>query len=86
MAERYYVKGLKLNIVARVQTGNYKNKDGQTVYTTDFVIEEAEFAESKGTNTPSGDSEDSQTTPPPVDDDGFMNIPDEIDEEGLPFN
>ncbi len=77
-AEKYLGKGTKIIVVGRIQTGSYKNKDGQTVYTTDVVVEEHEFAESKTTNaqpTPS---------PAPVNADGFMNIPDGIDDE-LPF-
>ena len=49
-AEKYLKKGMKIAIVARVQTGSYKGNDGKMVYTTDFVIEEQEFADSKGTD------------------------------------
>lgn len=78
-AEKYLRKGTKIIVTGRIQTGSYTNKDGQKVYTTDVVIEEHEFAESKR-------SEGEQApTPAPVDSDGFMNIPDGIDEE-LPFN
>ena len=81
--EKYGRKGTKFAITGRIQTGSYTNKDGVKVYTTDVVVEEQEFAESKG----SGDASQQATTPPPVSDagDGFMNIPDGIDEE-LPFN
>ena len=79
-AERYLRKGMKIAVVGRIQTGQYKNKDGQTVYTTDVVVEEHEFCESKQDN--------AQQTPPPTpkaDFDGFMNIAEGIDDE-LPFD
>ena len=82
-AEKYLRKGTKVVVTGRIQTGSYTNKDGQKVYTTDVVVEECEFAESKGggNNASSGTS---APTPSSVGD-GFMNIPDGIDEE-LPFN
>ena len=82
-AEKYLHKGIKIVIVGRIQTGSYTNKDGQRVYTTDVVVENQEFAESKG----SGASEQQEQESPygPTGDDGFMNIPDNIDEE-LPFS
>ena len=81
-AEKYYRQGTKIVITGRIQTGSYTNRDGQKVYTTDVVIEEQEFAESKK----DGKQTESQQTPSPapVDENGFMNIPDGIDEE-LPF-
>ena len=84
-AEKYLRKGIKIAIVGRIQTGSYTNKDGQKVYTTDVVVEEQEFAESKNA---SGQSSDNGTSSPyghVPDSGGFMNIPDGIDEE-LPFN
>lgn len=80
-AEKYLRKGTKIAVVGRIQTGSYTNKDGQKVYTTDVVVEEQEFAESKG----NGSTEGNQTAKAPASSDGFMNIPDGIDEE-LPFN
>ena len=80
-AEKYFRKGTKIAIVGRIQTGNYTNKDGVKIYTTDIVVEEQEFAESKQ-NTSSNTNY--STTPSSVGN-GFMNIPDGIDEE-LPFN
>ena len=80
--EKYFRKGLKITIAGRIQTGSYTNRDGQKVYTTEVVVEEQEFAESKG----SGSSQ--QNVPqqsPDVGPDGFMNIPDGIEEE-LPFS
>jgi single-strand DNA-binding protein len=78
--EKYFNKGKKIGITGRLQTGRYTNKDGVDVYTTDIIVEEAEFVESKGADT--GNAGGGRA---PVDDDGFMSIPDGIDEE-LPFN
>lgn len=79
--EKYLHKGTKIALTGRIQTGSYDNKDGVKVYTTDVVADEIEFAESKG----SGNSNAGQAVPPPAtDSDGFMNLPDGIDEE-LPF-
>jgi len=91
-AEKYLRKGTKLVVTGRIQTGSYTNKDGVKVYTTDVVVEDQEFAESKNASgngmqdAPAGDN-NYRPTPPSVGDtgDGFMNIPDGIDEE-LPFN
>lgn len=83
-AEKYLQKGTKIVISGRLTTGKYTNKDGQTVYTTDVIIEECEFAESKIANERSRQAGNS--SPVSADSgDGFMNIPDGIDEE-LPFN
>lgn len=82
-AEKYFQKGMRIAITGRIQTGSYTNRDGQKVYTTDVVIEEQEFAESKGSS--SGSSQQEQPSAYPTDSDGFMSIPDGIDEE-LPFN
>lgn len=77
--EKYCKKGTKLAVTGRIQTGSYTNKDGQKVYTTEIVVEEQEFAESKNAqqNTQPAKKEDDGM-------DGFMNIPDGLDEE-LPF-
>ena len=85
-AEKYLRKGTKVVVTGRIQTGSYTNKDGQKVYTTDVVVEECEFAESKnaaGDN--SGFTPSDRPSPSSAAGDGFMNIPDGIDEE-LPFN
>lgn len=74
-AEKYLHKGTKIAVVGRIQTGSYTNKDGQNVYTTDVVVEEQEFAESKSQQ---------QEQPKPAPSDDFMHIPEGIDEE-LPF-
>ena len=92
-AEKYLRKGTKIAVVGRIQTGSYTNKDGQKVYTTDVVVEEQEFAESKATSDANAGSFShaggfqQAPAPTPAADagDGFMNIPDGIDEE-LPFN
>ncbi len=86
-AEKYFRKGTKIAVTGRIQTGSYTNKDGVRVYTTDVVIEEQEFAESK--NSSGGDGgyagNTNRAPEPSGAGDGFMNIPDGIDEE-LPFN
>lgn len=80
-AEKYFHKGTKVVVTGRIQTGSYTNKDGQKVYTTDVVVEDQEFAESKAT---SQQNQQNNSTPA-TDSDGFMNIPDGIDEE-MPFS
>ena len=81
-AEKYLRKGTKVVVTGRIQTGSYTNKDGQKVYTTDVVVEENEFAESKR----SDDNAPASSAPASMPEgNGFMNIPDGIDEE-LPFN
>ena len=88
-AERYLRQGTKMLVTGRIQTGSYTNRDGVKVYTTDIVVEEQEFAESKaagGASTPANNYQASPAPSPSADiGDGFMNIPDGIDEE-LPFN
>ena len=80
-AEKYFRQGLKVIVTGRIQTGSYTNKEGQKVYTTDVVVEDQEFAESKAT---SQQNQQNNSTPA-SDSDGFMNIPDGIDEE-MPFS
>ena len=86
-AERYFRKGTKLLVSGRIQTGSYTNKDGVKVYTTEVVAEEQEFAESKNSSAGSngGFTGGNRAPEPSGAGDGFMNIPDGIDEE-LPFN
>ena len=90
-AEKYLRKGTKIALTGRIQTGSYTNRDGVKVYTTDIVAEDIEFAESKNASANNGDYSGfgggmSVSRPEPVSaGDGFMNIPDGIDEE-LPFN
>ena len=89
-AERYLHQGTKLVVIGRIQTGSYTNKDGQKVYTTDVVVEDQEFAESKNAQSQGGyDSAPAYQQERPVQSsvgDGFMNIPDGVEDEGLPFN
>ena len=75
-AEKYFRQGMRVLVSGRIQTGNYTNKEGQKVYTTEVILDSQEYADSKGTS--------NQGTC--VDEDGFMNIPDGVDDEGLPFN
>lgn len=94
-AEKYLRQGTKIAITGRIQTGSYTNREGQKVYTTDVVVEEQEFAESKaaagehagGFQSQQNQANPFQSAPAPsaAAGDGFMNIPDGIDEE-LPFN
>lgn len=79
--EKYFRQGMKVTICGRIQTGSYTNKEGVKVYTTEVIVEEQEFAESKK----STDQNTSSNQSRPAVGDGFMNIPDGIDEE-LPFN
>ena len=85
--EKYFRQGTKALITGRIQTGSYTNRDGQKVYTTDVVVEDQEFAESKNASGASdaGFAPVSRPQPSAAIGDGFMNIPDGIDEE-LPFN
>lgn len=71
--EKYFSKGMRMGLVGRIQTGSYTNKEGQKVYTTEVIADNVEFVESKKADAPAKDN------------DGFMNIPEGIDEE-LPFN
>ena len=91
-AEKYFRQGIRIAVSGRIQTGSYTNRDGNKVYTTDVVVEEQEFAESKnsvaGNSNAQSNMAAGQTignTGTTVDADGFMNIPDGIDEE-LPFS
>ena len=96
-AEKYFHQGIRIVISGRIQTGSYTNRDGVKVYTTDVVVEEQEFAESKSASAENSggfgggyrQSQASAPAPAPAaasaSADGFMNIPDGIDEE-LPFN
>ncbi|KQC86072.1 single-stranded DNA-binding protein [Butyribacter intestini] len=86
-AEKYLHQGIKIVVEGRIQTGSYTNKDGNKVYTTDVVVESHEFAESKAASGQNGNQSSSAPTrpePASADSNGFMNIPDSIDEE-LPF-
>ena len=89
LAEKYFHQGTKLVVTGRIQTGSYTNRDGQKVYTTEVIVEDQEFAESK--NAASGNSDGGyrpaeRPAPSSAIGDGFMNIPDGVEDEGLPFN
>ena len=79
--EKYFSQGMKIGLTGRIQTGSYTNKDNQKVYTTDVVAEQVEFVESKS----QGGGQSNSGAAAPMAPDGFMNIPDDIDEE-LPFS
>lgn len=83
-AGKYLRKGVKIVVSGRIQTGSYTNKDGQKVYTTDVVVEEHEFAESKATS----QANSQPVSQKPLNDigDGFMSIPDNIEDAELPFD
>ena len=86
-AEKYLRQGTKIVVEGRIQTGSYTNKDGQKVYTTDVMVESQEFAESKSASQQNENSQPSAPTrpnPTSASNDGFLNIPDGIEEE-LPF-
>lgn len=87
-AEKYLHQGTKIVVMGRIQTGSYTNKEGQRVYTTDVVIESCEFAESKATNESRSGTYQQSVRPVPDEaiNEGFMNIPDGVDDEELPFN
>ena len=97
-AEKYLRQGTKMLVTGRIQTGSYTNRDGQRVYTTEVIVEDQEFAESKNASSQGGsgatfagsfrDSEAPASAPsmPQEAGEGFMNIPDGVDDEGLPFN
>ena len=86
-AERYFRQGMRVLVSGRIQTGSYTNKEGQKVYSTEVIIDTQEFADSKGASDGSS-SYQASTRPSPASasTDGFMNIPDGVDDEGLPFN
>ena len=83
-AEKYLKQGTKIVISGRIQTGSYTNRDGVKVYTTDVVIEEQEFAESKKAAETSSTPQNTQGVKSNPEDDGFMTIPEGVEEE-LPF-
>lgn len=78
-AEKYMTQGRKFAVSGSIQTGSYKNKDGQTVYTTDVIVNGQDFCDSK----PAGSGSFAEAA---TDSEGFMSIPDGVEDEGLPFN
>lgn len=83
-AEKYFRQGMRVLVSGRIQTGSYINKDGIKVYTTDIIVDDQEFADSKGVE-PGGQTS-GRPAPSSAIGDGFMNIPDEVEDDGLPFN
>lgn len=83
LAEKYFRKGVKVVVVGRIYTDSYKDKDGKTVYTTEVILEEVEFAESKSANSGEGGRSAAPAARPS---DGFMDIPDGIDDGFANFN
>ncbi|WP_097006776.1 single-stranded DNA-binding protein [Lacrimispora amygdalina] len=80
-AEKYFRQGMRVLVSGRIQTGNYTNKEGVKVYTFDVIVDDQEFADSK-----SNSADNSRPDPSSTVGDGFMNIPDGVEDEGLPFN
>ena len=91
-AEKYFRQGMRVLVSGRIQTGSYTNKEGQRVYTTDIIVDDQEFADSKGAGAGNGSmgggsyQPASRPAPSSAIGDGFMNIPDGVEDEGLPFN
>ena len=93
-AEKYFRQGMRVLISGRHQTGSYTNREGQKVYTTEVIIDDQEFADSKNASGggqggyPGGNYQQPASRPAPSSaiGDGFMNIPDGVEDEGLPFN
>ena len=92
-AEKYFRQGMRVLVSGRIQTGSYTNRDGQKVYTTEVIVDDQEFADSKGAAADMGGYRPAaapapahRPTPSSAIGDGFMNIPDGVEDEGLPFN
>lgn len=81
-AEKYFRQGMRVLVSGRIQTGSYTNKEGQRVYTTDIIADDQEFADSK--NASAGGKQAPEMGKPISD--GFMSIPDGVEDESLPFN
>ena len=92
VAEKYFRQGMRVLVSGRIQTGSYTNRDGQKVYTTEVVVDDQEFADSKGAGDSQGQAprqanRGNRAAAPAggMDSEGFMNIPDGVEDEGLPF-
>lgn len=91
-AEKYFHQGMRVLVSGRIQTGSYTNKEGQKVYTTEVIVDDQEFADSKNSSDGGSGSygggyqQTSRPAPTSAIGDGFMNIPDGVEDEGLPFN
>ena len=91
-AEKYFRQGMRVLISGRIQTGSYVNRDGQKVYTTEVIIDDQEFADSKGAASDMGGYQNAggyqqpaqaqRPVPSSAIGDGFMNIPDGVEDEG----
>ena len=87
-AEKHFLKGMKIAVIGHIQTGSYTKRDGSKVYTTDVMVEEQEFCEKpkmENHNTYYG-GDDLTGTPASQLNEGFMNVPEGVEDEGLPFN
>lgn len=84
-AERYFRQGMRVLVQGRIQTGSYTNREGRKVYTTDVIVDDQEFADGKRDGGAVGQQAAQGETPSSVGD-GFMNIPDDYEDHGLPFN
>lgn len=84
-AEKYFCQGMRVLVSGRLQTGSYTNRDGQKVNTMEVIVEEQEFADSKNDSGHGNKSASQPASTSPIGY-GFMNIPDNLDEDGLPFN
>nr|DAT34625.1 MAG TPA: Single strand binding protein [Caudoviricetes sp.] len=84
-AEKYFRQGMRVLVSGRIQTGSYTNKEGVKVYTTDVIADDQEFADSKGASSGGNQPQDRPASNSPLGD-GFMNIPDGVENDGLPFN
>ena len=94
-AEKYFTQGMRVLVSGRIQTGSYTNREGQKIYTTEVVVDEQEFADSKASNAQPTQNQQNQQrqsnqrggfSANQMQTEGFMNIPDGIEDEGLPFN
>lgn len=85
-AQKYLTKGKKIAIVGRIQTGSYTKQDGTKAYTTDVVVEEQEFVESKASENSGNSSDTDRADDLYKSSNGFMSIPDNLEDDGLPFN
>ncbi len=85
-AQKYFHQGMRVLVSGRIQTGSYTNKDGMKVNTFEIVVDDQEFADSKNSGDSSGYQPSSRPAPSSAIGDGFMNIPDGVEDEGLPFN
>lgn len=85
-AQKYLTKGKKIAVVGRIQTGSYTKQDGTKVYTTDVVVEEQEFVESKASEHSENSNNAARADDLYKSSNGFMSIPDNLEDDGLPFN